>query len=335
MNHIVLAFVILFMVLLALLTACITCVIWMPGRSGADFTRSPTPAEREIEKNLQLHVEKLAGEIGERSVWRYDELEACAAYIRQILEELGYAVKEQPYRVLDKRVRNLEVEIAGGFKRDEIVLVGAHYDSAIGAPGANDNASGVAALLELARLLAGRQGGRTVRLVFFTNEEAPFFQTPEMGSLIYALRSHRLKEKIVAMLCLETLGYFSNEPNSQQYPFPFSLFYPNAGNFLAFVGNLASRRLVHQTISSFRRHSAFPSEGAAAPEWITGISWSDHWSFWQQNYPAVMLTDTAPFRYPYYHTELDTPDKVDYSALARIVQGLHGVVSDLAGDQSP
>lgn len=224
-----------------------------------------------------------------------------------------------------------EVEIPGSSATEEIVILGAHYDSAIGSPGANDNASAVAALLEIARLFSTQQCRRTLRFVFFTNEESPLFQTADMGSLVYARRSRKLNEKIVAMLCLETIGYYSNEKGSQKYPFPFNYFYPDTGNFLAFVGNLASRKLVHQAIASFRRHASFPSEGAAAPEWIVGISWSDQWSFWQENYPAIMLTDTAPFRYPAYHTEMDTPEKVDYTCLARVVQGLFGVTLELAG----
>jgi len=324
---------ILLLLFLLLLIACFAYVMWMPGQSGSEFTRPLTNSELKIQENIKTHVAKLAAQIGERNVWYYEELEASAAYITQILEDLGYEVKKQHYSVLDKVVVNLEVELPGVLMSDEIVLVGAHYDSAIGAPGANDNASGVAALLELARLFVGQRCSRTLRFVFFTNEESPFFQTADMGSLVYARRSHELNEKIVVMICLETIGYYSSEPGSQKYPFPFNLFYPNTGDFLAFVGNLASRQLVHRAISSFRRHSSFPSEGAAAPQWITGIGWSDQWSFWQENYPAVMLTDTAPFRYPAYHSDMDTAEKLDYNALARIVQGVYSIVLDLSSDR--
>lgn len=325
---------IFFLVALGGLIACFAYVIWMPGQSGSDFTRPLTSNERRIEEIVKTHVGELAAQIGERNLLYYEALEASAAYITQILEALGYEVRKQEYRVLDKAVVNVEVQLPGVSTPDEIVLVGAHYDSAIGAPGANDNASGVAALLELARLFAGHKCSKTLRFVFFTNEESPFFQTANMGSLVYARRSQELNEKIVAMLCLETIGYYSSEPGSQNYPFPLNLFYPNTGNFLAFVGNLASRSLVHRAISSFRRHSSFPSEGAAAPEWITGISWSDQWSFWRHNYPAVMLTDTAPFRYPFYHTDLDTVEKLDYRSISRVVQGIYSVVIDLANDKA-
>ena len=134
----------------------------------------------------------------------------------------------------------------------------------------------------------------------------------------------------MAMLSLETIGYYVDEPGSQRYPPPFSFFYPNKGNFIGFVGNLGSRALVHEAIGSFRRHAAFPSEGLAAPGWIAGVDWSDHRSFWEAGYAAIMVTDTAVYRYPYYHTSQDTPDKIDYPRTARVVGGLIEVVMDLA-----
>jgi Zn-dependent M28 family amino/carboxypeptidase len=229
-------------------------------------------------------------------------------------------------------VRNLEVELAGSSQADEIIVVGAHYDSVVGCPGANDNGSGVAAAIELARRLMERDLSRTVRLVFFVNEEPPFFTTDEMGSLHYARRCREESERVVAMFSLETMGCFSDKEGSQQYPFPFRFFYPSRGNFIAFVGNVASQGLVRRSVGSFRRQASIPAEGAAVPGWITGVGWSDHWSFWEQGYPGVMVTDTAPFRYAEYHTPLDTPDRVSYGHLARVVAGLERVVVDLARD---
>jgi Zn-dependent M28 family amino/carboxypeptidase len=237
----------------------------------------------------------------------------------------------QDFIVEGKIVKNLEVEIMGKSLSKEIVIVGAHYDSVIGCPGANDNATGVAAVLEIARILTGRELPRTVRFVAFVNEEGPFFQTENMGSLVYARRARKQSENIVAMLSLETIGYYSDEKGSQRYPFPFSFFYPSTGNFIGFVGNTSSRALLHQSISSFRKHTSFPSQGVAAPGWMTGIGWSDHWSFWQEDYPAIMITDTALFRYAHYHTPQDTPDKVDYARMARVVAGLRRVIVELAG----
>jgi Zn-dependent M28 family amino/carboxypeptidase len=213
-----------------------------------------------------------------------------------------------------------------------VVVVGAHYDSALGTPGANDNGSGVAAVLELARLLRdlGRAGGKRIRLVLFVNEEPPYFRTEDMGSLHYARALAERHERVVAMYSLETIGYYSSEPGSQHYPAPFSLLYPDTGDFIAFVGTLESRALVWETVRSFRSHTAFPSIGGVAPAAVPGIDWSDHWAFRQHGFPAMMVTDTAPYRYPYYHRPSDTPDKVDVESLARIVKGMERVIRDTA-----
>jgi Zn-dependent M28 family amino/carboxypeptidase len=190
----------------------------------------------------------------------------------------------------------------------------------------------VAALLELARLFSRHSPERTVRLAAFVNEEPPFFQTDEMGSRVFARAARERGDNIVAFLALETIGCYSDEPDSQSYPPPFGQMYPDRGNFIAFVGNTASRSLVRRCVGSFRSHTAFPSEGIAAPGAVAGVGWSDHWAFWQEGYPGVMVTDTAPFRYAYYHDAYDTPDKIDYDRTARVVAGLHRVVADLAGD---
>ena len=242
----------------------------------------------------------------------------------------NYTVRHQEYDARGVKSTNLEIEIRGKSKAEEIILVGAHYDSVSGCPGANDNGTGVAALLEISRLLHNRELNRTIRFVAFTNEEPPFFLRRDMGSKVYASRSRKRKENIVAMLALETMGYYSEAPGSQQYPFPFSFFYPNTANFIGFVGNLNSRQLVRKSLGAFRRHTQFPSEGTAAPGWVTGIGWSDHWSFWGQGYKAIMVTDTALFRYRYYHTPEDTPEKIDYNRLARVTTGLAEVITELA-----
>jgi Zn-dependent M28 family amino/carboxypeptidase len=243
----------------------------------------------------------------------------------------GYSVASQRFQVEKLEMRNIEVEVKGGARASEIVLVGAHYDSVVGAVGANDNGSGVAALLEFARLFKDARPTRTLRFVAFVNEEPPFYHSDAMGSRQYARRSRERGETIAAMLSLETIGYYSDDPGSQHYPFPLGFFYPSTGNFVAFVSNLASRTLLHEALSGFRRHAGIPSEGVAAPALIPGVDWSDHWSFWQEGWPALMVTDTAVFRYPHYHSPEDTPDKVDYERLARVVTGLHGMIRELAG----
>lgn len=150
-----------------------------------------------------------------------------------------------------------------------------------------------------------------------------------MGSRVYAANAKRRRETIMAMLALETIGYYTDKPGSQQYPPPFNLFYPDTGNFIGFVGNLASRPLVCTCIKTFRETTPFPSEGVAAPPFIKGIGWSDHWAFWQEGYPGIMITDTAPFRYPHYHEDSDTPDRVNYERMARVVAGIGRVVERL------
>jgi hypothetical protein len=302
----------------------------MPGQSYSGVLPPLTPAEAQLQQQLVRHVRALAGEIGERHLWRYEALQAAARYIDTTLAGWRYSVATQPFEVWGKTVHNLVAELPGASRADEIIVVGAHYDSVPGCPGANDNATGVAAVLELARLLAGQSLARTVRLVAFVNEEMPFFSTANMGSWQYARRARARSERIVAMLSVETIGYYSDTPGSQRYPFPFGLFYPRRGNFIGFVGNLASRALVRRSITAFRQHTAFPSEGTAAPGWLTGIGWSDHAAFWQQGYAAIMITDTALFRYAPYHTPGDTPDKIDYAKMARVVAGLAHVVTALA-----
>ena len=304
----------------------------MPGRPAARDLPPPTEVERELEGHLRTHVHALAGDIGERNVFRPDRLETAAEHLESTLRELGHADEAQVFESRGVRVRTLEVTRAGVSVPEEIVVVGAHYDSVLGCPGANDNGSGVAAVIELSRLLASRELARTVRFVLFVNEEPPFFQTGDMGSLHYARRCRERGERIVAMFSLETMGCFSDEDGSQHYPFPFSFFYPSRGNFIAFVGNLSSQGLVRRAVRSFRSHASIPSEGAAVPGGITGVGWSDHWAFWQQGYPGVMITDTAPFRYEHYHTPLDTPDRVRYGHLARVVAGLEKVIVDLASE---
>ena len=289
-----------------------------------------TEEQRALEQELRSSVQMLAGQIGERNLFRYKQLVAAADYIRAALGHTGYEVRRHTYDVAGQLSENVEVEVKGKESPDDILLIGAHYDSVRGSPGANDNATGVAALLALARAFARAAPSRTLRFVAFTNEEPPFFQTRHMGSRVYAVRSRERRERIRLMLSLETIGYYSDEPGSQRYPFPLSFFYPSTANFIGFVGNMENAPWVKQLLTSFRRHAQFPSEGGALWEWIPGIAWSDHWAFWKEGYPAVMVTDTAMNRYPHYHTTADTPDKVRYDRLARVVSGLQRVIAELA-----
>jgi Zn-dependent M28 family amino/carboxypeptidase len=271
---------------------------------------------------LSEDVRMLSDVIGERNILHPKELDAAANFLDQSLRKAGYAVKRQTYEVDGMPCHNLEAELAGS---NEIVVVGGHYDSVFGSPGANDNATGAAAVLALAREFAGQRPGRTLRFVEFVNEEPPYFQTEQMGSLVYARACKARGENIVGMLSLETMGFYSDAPGSQKYPFPFNWLFPSVGNFIGLVANRASKRLLTRLVEAYA--SSVPCQSVSTFESIPGIGWSDQWSFWQVGYPGVMVTDTAPFRYPHYHTALDTPDKIDYGCLAQVVQGLAGALN--------
>ena len=287
----------------------------------------------ECTARLRRHVQALAGGIGERNVWRPEALAAAAGYIRGEFEVLGYSVAAQSYRVNDIDCDNLEVVIPGASSPEEIILVGAHYDTVEGSPGADDNATGVAGVLELARLLRAARLAMTVKLVAFVNEEPPFFFFGEMGSKVYAQAARRRGDDIRMMLSLEMLGCYSDVQGSQSYPPFLRWFYPDRGNFIAFVSNLRSRLRLREVVAAFRANSDFPAERLASPAFVPGIAWSDQLSFWRQGYPAVMVTDTAFYRYPHYHSPLDTPEKVHYPEMARVVMGLAKSVTALAGER--
>lgn len=321
---------ILSVVLLLALILCWRLMIRMPGKSFAGRLPPPTAQEKDWAEKLCQHVTALAGGIGERNIFCLGTLDQAAKYIEGVFANANLSAKRQPFEATRVRCDNLEVEILGNARRDEMVIVGAHYDSVSGSPGANDNGSGVASLLVLAEAFARTQPARTLRFVSFVNEEPPNFQTDTMGSRVYARRCRERREKIVAMISLETMGYFSDEDGSQKYPPPLGMIYPRRGNFIAFVGNISSGRLVRKSIEIFRQDTPFPSEGASLPGAVTGVGWSDHWSFWEEGYPAIMITDTAPFRYPDYHSLEDTPDKINYPYLARVTVGIQKIVRELA-----
>lgn len=302
----------------------------MPGQSHRGALPELTEQQVALSVALKADVTEFATKIGERNaVRKLAELNRAADYIQKRWTTAGVQVNIAEFTARGVKCKNLWWERKGTKKPDEIVLIGAHYDSAVGAPAANDNGSGIAALLCLAKELAEWQPERTLRFVAFPNEEQPFFQRNDMGSYVHAAGCRKRKEKIVAMLSLETIGYYSDRPGSQSYPANLRPYFPTTGNFVAFVGNPSSEKLVKQVAGSFRQHAKFPSEGAALPAELPGVGWSDHWSFWQFGYPAVMVTDTALFRYPHYHKVSDTPDKIDFTKLARVVDGLRYVIEDL------
>ncbi|MGP0594076.1 M28 family peptidase [Nitrospira sp. T9] len=305
-------------------------MIWMPGSSYQGALPVATDEIRDLEQKLHTHVHILSMQIGERNLFHYDKLLLAAEYIRAEFKAAGYDVLRQKFDVSGKICENIEAEVRGTDRREDILVIGAHYDSVKGSPGANDNGTGISAMLALARQFAQSPVSRTLRFVAFANEEPPFFQTPSMGSWVYAQRSRQQNEHIVLMLSLETIGYYTDAPSSQRYPPPLGLIYPSTGNFIGFVSNLANRDWVQRAVGAFRQHTQFPSEGAALFEWLPGVDWSDHWAFWQEGFPALMVTDTALFRDPNYHTTNDTPDHIHFGHFARVVTGLEHVIRDLA-----
>jgi Zn-dependent M28 family amino/carboxypeptidase len=304
-----------------------------------------------LSKRLREHVVVLASEIGCRSLTSAPaSLELAAAYIEHKFNEFGFAVDKQEYDVellsqesheerngtvvfpkVKHLTRNIIAEIKGSHFPEQIVVIGAHYDSVYDCPAANDNGSGVSALLELASYFADTKLSTTVRFVAFTNEEPPFFHTDKMGSYQYAKLCHERQDRIVAMLSLETIGYYSDSPGSQSFPNPLlRLICPDTGNFLLFLANLKSKSLLRRALKSFRAAGMIPSQGIALPEFVSGVRFSDQDSFWRFGYPALMVTDTANYRYPHYHDKQDTPEKLNYEKLAEVLQGLIKVVEELS-----
>ena len=315
-------------VIVALLLLIVVAVLTV---SPSSTSAAPAP---DLAGRLRMHVSAIASQ--EHNTATPLALERAASYIETALTGAGYTPKRQEYAAGGQRVRNIEVavgNVAQGKRPERIFIVGAHYDSAPGAPGANDNGSGTAAVLELARMLKTVQlgAGTELRFVLFVNEEPPYFMGEEMGSMVHAAELKRQGQNVQAALVLETMGYYTDKPRSQQLPPGLEGRYPSTGNFIAFVGTLESSGLVREALAAFRAASDFPAEGLAAPAHTTGVTLSDHSSYNRHGYPALMITDTAFMRYPYYHTAQDTPDKLDYESMARVVNGLAKTIVALAG----
>jgi hypothetical protein len=300
-----------FLLALLALAAAIAWMVVMPGRSHAGPLPALSPQGKILAERLKAHVAVLA------RAERNTDLETAARYIEG---QFGsFTIQEFPCR--GRSVRNIQSG-AGP------IVVGAHYDTVPGSPGADDNASAVAVLIELQKMLAPER--LPIALVAFVNEEMPYSFTAECGAFQWARRAKALGEPVRAMFSLEMLGYFRDEPGSQRYPWPLSLIYPNRGDFIAFVGDLGARALVRKAIGLFRTSSSFPSEGIAAPAAIPGITASDHWSFRLHGFPALMITDTAYNRNPHYHRASDTPDTLDYERMARVTLGLAAMLRDFS-----
>lgn len=287
-----------------------------------------TRDEKDASVRMRNFVNILAQEIGVRNHAYYENLEDASSFIHHSFAELGYPVQVLAYKVDGKLYKNLIAVKQGTVYPDETIIIGAHYDSCYN-PGADDNASGVAGLLELARQLKNIKLNHTVKFIAFVNEEPPFFRTANMGSYVYTRQAKANGERIKGAVILEMIGYFSGDLFSQRY-LPFlGPFYPNQANFISIVGNFPSRQIVNFLYQGFRQNNDFPVEKIIAPEFVPGIYYSDHWSFWKMGYPAVMVTDTAFLRSRHYHRQSDTVETLNFESMTKVIYGLKEAVLNL------
>lgn len=293
-------------------------------------------SQRELADKLEEDVRYLSEHIGERNMRRPARMEKTAAWIEDRMHRAGYSVNRQTYQIQGGAFQgssadNVIAELKGKRNPEQIIIIGAHYDTVPGSPGANDNSSAVAVLLMLAEWFKDSSQSRTIRFVSFANEEPPFFKTEDMGSYAYARKAKENGEQIKAMIAMDGLGYFSDQEGSQQFPLPgLGLFFPNTANFIAFASRVVDRDLMNKSLDIFQKSTQLKAEGVALPGITPGVSWSDHWSFWQFDYPAFMITDTLPFRDPNYHSPADTAERLDYQRMALIAEGLKHIISSLA-----
>lgn len=274
---------------------------------------------------LEAHVKKLSVDFYPRSFDHVAKLARTAAYIEEQFKEAGAQVSIQDVVVDETRYKNVVARF--GPERGRLLVIGAHYDSHGGTPGADDNASGIAGLLELAHLLGKSAPGRPVELVAYTLEEPPHFRSPHMGSVWHARALKAEGRDVELMLSLEMIGYFSDSPGSQAYPLAaMKLAYPDRGNFIALVGQFGDFGLSRSVKAAMSGASDLPVYSLNAPAFVQGVDFSDHRSYWAQGFPALMVTDTAFMRNQNYHRPGDTFDKLDYKRMAMVVQSVYAVV---------
>lgn len=303
-------------------------------RLSRPYTARLSEEENSSAENLKRIVHHLAGDIGTRNYHSYANLDKTAEFIIQSFEGMGYVVTVMPYEMHGKAFKNIIAENPGQAKTKDIVLIGAHYDSCFN-PGADDNASGVAGLIELARLLKEEPSTSKIRFAAFTNEEPPFFMTEQMGSRVYAREAIRKGEKIKVAVILEMIGYYSDKVFSQKYLPLLGPFYPNRANFIALVGNFQTHTITEKLYKAFQSHSDFPIAKITSPDFIPGINFSDHWSFWKEGIPALMVTDTAFLRNPYYHQATDTAQTLDYAKMSKMLYGLKRSIVEYLNAERP
>lgn len=273
---------------------------------------------------LESHVVMLSQTLPAREGTE-KSLKPTLNWIEQQIKPFGNSYR-QSYKVDNENFHNILLDFGPGPETEEIIIIGAHYDTAHGYPGADDNASGVAALIELARLLSENESAlkNGIQLVFYTLEEPPYFRTNMMGSYIHASQLKERQQKVKLMIALDMIGYFSDEKNSQNFPFPFmDKVYSNRGDFIAVVANLGNMQAVRNVKNHFKSATDLPVHSINAPTFIQGIDFSDHLNYWHNNYPAVLITDTSFMRNTAYHTKNDTADRLDYKRMAEVVKALY------------
>lgn len=292
--------------------------------------RSGRPGSVDADR-LAQHVRCLSVGIGSRSVYEYHKIEETKKYLCSSLEGMGYRPQLQDYEYRGRIYSNIIVSLQGRKEPGETVIIGAHYDTVRGTPGADDNASAVALLLEICRGMKDDAPSRTLKMIFFVLEEPPAYNTKVMGSYIYAKAAKARGEDIRAMISLEMLGYFGDQKGGQAYPLPLmNLIYPSTPDFVALIGDLQSRDLVSRIKDSLEKGSDIPVETLSTTRLVPGGSLSDHRSFWKMGYPAVMITDTAFYRNPCYHGSGDTIETLDFQKMLSLLGGLIQVARDLA-----
>ncbi len=280
-----------------------------------------------MEEKLKKIVYDISENIGERNIWKYENLKKTAVYIKEYLRDKSYDVETLTYKIEDKECENIYTFKKG--KKDNFVVLGAHYDTVFDSKGADDNASGVAVNLLIAEKLKDENLNLGIIFSFFPNEEPPFFKTSLMGSYAFANFLKKENYKIEGMICLESVGYFSDEKNSQSYPLFIGFKYPDKGNFIGIVGNLKSKKFVKKIAKGIKKYSNILVEYLSIPPLLApGIDFSDNWSFWKKGFKACMITDTAFYRNPYYHTSYDTFEKLDYKKMRELVTGISGILKN-------
>ncbi len=309
-------------------------VTWVAVARPVGKIKSPNPflPSDTLIQTLENHVRVLSEDIPSRNWDRPEDLDKAATYIRQQWESIGLTVEEQLFQVRENTYRNVIVKFESKTnKHKEKIIIGAHYDVAHNYPGADDNASGTAGLIELARMLKGLSLDKDIELVAYSLEEPPMFGTNNMGSFFHAERESLNNSKIDLMISLEMIGYFSDEPKSQDYPISvLGLFYPDKGNYIGVVDKLSSRRAT-QVKKVMRKSTNLPVHSISGPTAIQGVNYSDHLNYWNFGYDAVMITDTSFYRNKAYHTKEDTADRLDYEKMAKVVGAVAQYVDRQAG----